>query len=56
MIRRWMLICETVFWAEDRIKDEWYPKLKAANSLSEKEKVKDDYLRALAEEIVSKTL
>ena len=54
LIKHWMLIANTVFVAEDFIKDEWQPKLKAAKNASAivKEQIADVYLRAIATEIL----
>ena len=56
-IERWAQICNTVFWAEERISKEWHPKLKEAPKLSKEEqgKLADDYCHAIAEEVVSHT-
>ena len=55
-ISHWMMIISAVFHAENAISKEWIPKLKAAKELEteEKEKIADEYLRALAVEILSK--
>lgn len=56
MVGRWMLLAAAVFSAEDAISGEWFPRLRAAKALpkEERDKVADDYLRALAEEILGK--
>lgn len=55
IISHWMLIASTIFRAEDEIKDVWFPKLRAAKTLppDEKQKLADDYLRAIATEIIT---
>lgn len=57
LIEHWMGIVACVFQAEDKLRDEWAPRLKEALHLSPDERVElcDDYLRAIAEEILSKT-
>ena len=54
LIERWMTIASAVFAAEDNILDVWFPKLKVAKKCTqeEKQKIADDYLRAIAEEIL----
>jgi hypothetical protein len=54
LIEHWMLLANTVFVAEDFIKDEWQPKLKAAKNASSvvKEQIAEAYLRAIATEIL----
>ena len=56
-IERWAQICNTVFWAEEKISKEWHPRLKEAPNLSKEEqhKLADEYCQAIAKEIVSKT-
>lgn len=53
-IEHWMGIAAMVFRAEDAIKGEWFPRLQATKDLpqEEKSKIADDYLRALAAEII----
>ena len=57
LIRHWMDIISAVFYAEDALRDEWAPRLKEALSMSPDERVElcDNYLRAIAIEILSKT-
>ena len=49
-----MDIAAAVFRAEDEISKEWFPKLRAAKSLPSDERwqLADDYLRAIATEII----
>ena len=49
-----MAVVEAVFRAEENISKEWLPKLRAAKKLpkEEREKVADDYLRAMALELL----
>ena len=49
-----MAVVEAVFRAEENISAEWLPKLRAAKELpkEEREKVADDYLRAMAVELL----
>ena len=56
-IERWKEIVSTVFWAEEKIAHEWDKKLRDAVNLpkDEQHKLADDYCRAIATEIVSKT-
>lgn len=59
-ITRWIGIAKTVFIADGKIADQWRPRLTEARSIMDKqpeeaEKVANDYLRAVAEEIVDKT-
>ena len=56
-IRRWKNIAETVFWAEEAIAQEWNERLHAAPSLhhEEQQHFADEYMTAIATEIVSKT-
>ena len=56
-IERWADIAETVFWAEERIAKDWLDRLSDAPNLSKREqhKLAQDYCRAIAREIVSKT-
>lgn len=56
-IERWKDIASTVFWAEDNISGEWDERLKSAHTMTKEEQhqVADDYCRAIAAEIVSKT-
>jgi hypothetical protein len=57
LVKHWMLLAKTVFVAEDNIKDEWKPKLQAVKGKSDPEiqQTADDYLRAIAEEIIKHT-
>lgn len=57
MITHWADIAIAVFKAEDAIKDEWLPKLKATKYASEvtKEQMANAYVRAIATEIVDNT-
>jgi len=54
LIDHWADIAATVFHAEDEISDEWFPKLRKAKELpgDERRKLAEDYLRAIAAEIV----
>lgn len=56
-IERWAQICNTVFWAEEKISKEWHQRLKEAPNLSKEEqhKLADEYCQAIEKEIVSKT-
>lgn len=49
-----MAVVEAVFRAEENISAEWLPKLRAAKNMPEEErnKVADDYLRAMAVELL----
>lgn len=53
-IIHWMDIARAVFMAEDEISKEWFPKLRKAKDLpsDERRQLADDYLRAIATEIV----
>ena len=53
-IAHMMAVVEAVFRAEVVISDEWLPKLRAAKELpkEEREKVADEYLRAMAIELL----
>ena len=53
-IRHWMDIAAAVFKAEDEISKEWFPKLRKAKNLpsDERRQLADDYLRAIATEII----
>jgi hypothetical protein len=57
LIEHWILLAKTVFVAEDNISGEWKPKLQAAKGKSDLEiqQTADDYLRAIAEEIINHT-
>ena len=57
LIERWADIAETVFWAEEAISKEWYPKLQAAPSLTKQEQhqLAKDYCQAIAIEITKST-
>lgn len=54
MIAHWMDIAAAVFRAEDEISKKWFPKLRAAKDLpsDERRQLADDYLRAIATEII----
>ena len=54
MIKHWMDIAAAVFKAEDEISKEWFPKLRKAKNLpsDERRQLADDYLRAIATEII----
>ena len=56
LVEHWMLLAKTVFVAEDNIIGEWKPKLEASKNASAivKEQIADDYLRAIATEIIEK--
>ena len=56
-IDRWKDIAETVFWAEEAIAHEWDERLHAAPSMTreEQQQFADEYMTAIATEIVSKT-
>lgn len=56
-INHWAAIVHTVFAAEYAIMDDWKYRLIAARLLSkeEKQKLSDEYLEAVATEIVSRT-
>ena len=56
-INRWTDIASTVFWAEERIAKEWHERLREAPKLPKEEQhpLADQYCKAIAEEIVSKT-
>ena len=56
-IERWIHIAITVFWAEENISDVWYERLKSAHTKTKKEQheLADQYCKAIAAEIVSKT-
>lgn len=54
-ILHWMDIARAVFRAEDEISKEWFPKLRAAKKdmpSDERRQLADDYLRAIATEII----
>ena len=54
-ILHWMDIAAAVFRAEDEISKEWFPKLRAAKKdmpSDERRQLADDYLRAIATEII----
>ena len=57
VIDRWKDIAETVFWAEEAIGEEWNERLHAAPSMTreEQQQFADEYMTAIATEIVSKT-
>lgn len=54
-IEHWMILASAVFTAEDRLRDEWRPKLLAAKDGGEELKTftAQAYLRAVAEEIIA---
>lgn len=56
-INRWKDLAETVFWAEESIAKEWNERLHAAPSMTseEQQQFADEYMTAIATEIVSKT-
>lgn len=56
-IERWAQICNTVFWAEERIAKEWDAKLREAPNLNKKEQheLAEAYCRAIAVEITKNT-
>lgn len=56
-INRWKDLAETVFWAEETISEEWDERLHAAPSMTreEQQQFADEYMTAIATEIVSKT-
>ena len=56
-IERWSTIASTVFWAEENISEEWHERLKIAPQLTkdEQHELADQYCKAIAAEIVSKT-
>ena len=56
-IKHWKPIIKAVFAAENSIIDVWYQKLKEAANLPPDEQIRfiDEYLAAVAEEILSKT-
>jgi uncharacterized protein YoaH (UPF0181 family) len=56
-IERWKNIASTVFWAEEAISKEWNERLHAAPSMTheEQQQFADEYMTAIATEIVSKT-
>ena len=56
-INRWKDLAETVFWAEEAISEEWNERLHAAPSMTheERQQFADEYMTAIATEIVSHT-
>ena len=56
MIEHWALIAKAVFAAEDAIYAEWLPKLRAMKEApkEERDKIADEYCRAIAKEILSR--
>lgn len=56
-IERWKDIAKTVFFAEEAISKEWNERLHAALSMTNEEQQQfiDEYMTAIATEIVSKT-
>lgn len=57
VIERWKDIAKTVFFAEEAISKEWNERLHAALSMTNEEQQQfiDEYMTAIATEIVSKT-
>ena len=57
VIERWKFIVNRVFWAEEAISEEWDERLHAAPSMTreEQQQFADEYMTAIATEIVSKT-
>lgn len=57
MIERWKTIVNTVFYAESKLREVWFPQLEEAQTMNEKERahIADRYLEAIATEIVSGT-
>ena len=56
-IERWKFIANRVFLAEEAISEEWDERLHAAPSMTreEQQQFADEYMTAIATEIVSKT-
>ena len=56
-VERWKFIANLVFWAEEAISEEWDERLHAAPSMTreEQQQFADEYMTAIATEIVSKT-
>lgn len=56
-IEHWKDIAKAVFAAENAVIDQWQQRLKAAKKMTNEEQIKvlDEYLTAVATEIVSKT-
>lgn len=56
-IKHWSDIAETVFWAEERIAQEWDEKLRAAPCMTKEEQhlLAKSYCRAIAVEITKAT-
>lgn len=54
-IEHWKPIIRAVFTAEDAIIDEWRPRLEAAVENGDSIKALDEYITAVAEEILSMT-
>lgn len=56
-IERWSHIASTVFWAEESISNEWRDSLNVAPMMTKEEQheLADQYCKAIAKEIVSKT-
>jgi len=54
-LKHWKILINTVFRAEDAIKSKWLPILQATKDASqeEKEKIADNYVTAIATEILS---
>ena len=57
VIERWKFIVNRVFCAEEAISEEWDERLHAAPSMTheEQQQFADEYMTAIATEIVSKT-
>lgn len=55
MIEHWAFIAKAVLVAEDAIGAEWFPKLRATKDApkEERDKIADEYCRAIAKEILS---
>ena len=56
-IERWKELASTVFWAEEAISKDWDERLHAAPSMTreEQQQFADEYMTAIATEIVSRT-
>ena len=56
-IDRWKDVIRGVFSAEDKLSAQWYERLSAANGMPSegRRKLADEYLTAIANEILSKT-
>jgi len=55
-IERWKVLSETVFWAEEAIREKWDERLHTAPSMNREEQRQfaQEYFTAVATEIVSK--